>query len=181
MVETTIPYYRSAYVFVTRADRHIGIDTLLDPSLGTLRVGVQLIGNDGFNTPPAHALGEQGIVDNVVGFPVYGDYRQPSPAARIVTAVESGRIDIAAAWGPLAGYFASISPVPLTVTPIADTTRFAPLRFDYAISMGVRKGDHARRDTLNGIIAAHRSDIEALLARYGVPLLPLPVTPAAAR
>ena len=71
--------------------------------------------------------------------------------------------------------------VPLTVTPIADTTRFAPLRFDYAISMGVRKGDHARRDTLNGIIAAHRSDIEALLARYGVPLLPLPVTPAAAR
>ena len=41
-----------------------------------------MIGDDFTNTPPAHALARRGITHNVVGFPVYGDYSQPSPLAR---------------------------------------------------------------------------------------------------
>ena len=37
-------------------------------------IGVQLIGDDGSNTPPAHALARRGIVDNVRGYTLYGDY-----------------------------------------------------------------------------------------------------------
>ena len=174
MVSTTRPYYRSGYVFVSLTGRNLDISSIKDPRLKSLKIGVQLIGNDGFNTPPSHALAAQGIVDNLVGYTVYGDYREQNPAARIVTAVEHGDVDIAAVWGPLAGYFAKQSPVPLTVTPITETAAFTPLIFEYDISMGVRKGDAARKAALDEIIVRKRPQIKALLADYGVPLLKEP-------
>jgi mxaJ protein len=176
LVETTKPYYRSSYVFVSREDQHLDLSSLVDPRLRQLVLGVHLIGDDGNNTPPAQALGDQGIVDNVRGYPIYGDYREANPPARLIEAVEKGRIDVAVAWGPLGGYFAKLSEVPLTVMPIQDGERFAPQQFQFAISMGVRKGDHALRDVLNGFIEEHRSEIASLLRSYGVPLLELPAT-----
>jgi len=176
LVETTLPYYRSTYVFVSRADRHLRISSIKDPRLQKLKkIGVQLIGDDGFNTPPSHALAAEGLDDKMVGYTVYGDYRKPNPPARIVTAVERGEVDIAAVWGPLAGYFAKISPVPLEVTPITKTASFRPLIFQYDIAMGVRKGDHARRDQLNAILQRKRPQIEALLARFGIPRVAMPM------
>jgi quinoprotein dehydrogenase-associated probable ABC transporter substrate-binding protein len=170
LVETTRPYYRSTYVFVSQTARHLRLNAIDDPQLRGLAIGVHLIGNDGNNTPPAHALGQQGIIDNVRGFMIYGDYREPDPPARLIEAVEHGEIDLAAAWGPLAGYVAKTSTVPLTVTPIAAGERFAPQQFQFEIAMGVRKGDHALRDRLNDFIAQSDSEIAALLADYGVPL-----------
>lgn len=176
LAETTKPYYRSTYVFVTRQDQHLDLSSLLDQRLHHLVIGVHLIGDDGNNPPPAQALGEQGIVENVRGYSIYGDYRQADPPARLIEAVENGDIDVAAAWGPLAGYFAQRSPVPLMVTPIRDYERFAPQQFQFAIAMGVRKGDDALRDRLNAFIDEHRSEIAALLRSYGVPLVDRPVT-----
>jgi mxaJ protein len=170
LVETTRPYYRSTYVFVSQTARHLRLNAIDDPQLRGLAIGVHLIGDDGNNTPPAHALGQQGIIDNVRGFMIYGDYREPDPPARLIEAVEHGEIDVAAAWGPLAGYVAKTSTVPLTVTPIAAGERFAPQQFQFEIAMGVRKGDHALRDRLNDFIAQSDSEIAALLADYGVPL-----------
>ena len=176
LVEATKPYYRSTYVFVSRRDEHLDLSSLLDPRLRRLVIGVHLVGDDGNNPPPAQALGELGIVDNVRGYSIYGDYRQADPPARLIEAVEHGEIDVAAAWGPLGGYFAEHSKVPLTVTPIQDGERFAPQKFQFAISMGVRKGDHALRDQLNAFIDEHRSEITSLLRSYGVPLVDGPVT-----
>ncbi len=176
LVETTKSYYRSTYVFVTRQDRHLDLSSLLDPRLHDLAIGVHLIGDDGNNPPPAQALGQQGIVDNVHGYSIYGDYREANPPARLIEAVESGKIDVAAAWGPLAGYFAKGSPVALTVTPIQDYAGFAPQQFQFSIAMGVRKGDRALRDRLNAFIDAHRSEVASLLRSYGVPLVEKPVT-----
>ncbi|MET4322008.1 substrate-binding domain-containing protein [Bradyrhizobium sp. RT5a] len=176
LVETTKPYYRSSYVFVTRQDQHLELSSLLDPRLHHLVIGVHLIGDDGNNPPPAQALGDQGIVDNVRGYSIYGDYRQADPPARLIEAVESGKIDVAAAWGPLGGYFAQRSPVPLTVTPIRDYERFPSQQFQFTIAMGVRKGDDALRDRLNAFIDEHRSEISSLLRSYGVPLVDQSVT-----
>ncbi|QQO13202.1 substrate-binding domain-containing protein [Bradyrhizobium diazoefficiens] len=176
LVETTKPYYRSTYVFVTRQAQHLDLSSLLDSRLHQLVIGVHLIGDDGNNPPPAQALGDQGIVENVRGYPIYGDYREADPPARLIEAVENGDIDVAAAWGPLGGYFAQRSPVPLTVTPIRDYERFAPQQFQFAIAMGVRKGDDDLRDRLNSFIEEHRSEIGSLLDNYGVPLVDQPVT-----
>jgi quinoprotein dehydrogenase-associated probable ABC transporter substrate-binding protein len=176
LVETTKSYYRSTYVFVSRQAEHLDLSSLLDPRLRHLVIGVHLVGDDGSNPPPAQALGQLGIVDNVRGYSIYGDYRQADPPARLIEAVEHGEIDVAAAWGPLGGYFAERSKLPLTVTPIQDDARFTPQQFQFAIAMGVRKGDHALRDQLNVFIDEHRSDIAALLRSYGVPLVDAPVT-----
>ena len=69
-LRTTRPYYRSSYVFVTRKDRHLRSSRSTIRVLRQLRIGVQMIGDDGMNTPPAHALGNRGIIDNVVGYTV---------------------------------------------------------------------------------------------------------------
>ena len=74
--------------------------TLDDPRLRSATIGVQMIGNDAMNTPPAHAIASRGITDNVRGYMVYGDYGRPNPPAAIVDAVENRQIDVALVWGP---------------------------------------------------------------------------------
>ena len=170
MISTTRSYYRSSYVFVSRADSDLTFSSINAPELKDLKIGVHLIGDDGANTPPAHALGHQNIIDNVVGYPIYGDYRQESPPSELVKAVEKGEIDIAAVWGPLAGYYARQSEVPLRIVPITDTLEYMPMLFQYAIAMGVRKTDPVLKNQLNEVIYQRKDEIQALLERYGVPL-----------
>src|ERR1700728_383328 len=61
MMASTRPYYRSSYVFVTRADRGWHIASFDDPQLRNFAIGVQMVGADATNTPPAHALADRGI------------------------------------------------------------------------------------------------------------------------
>jgi quinoprotein dehydrogenase-associated probable ABC transporter substrate-binding protein len=170
-VDETRAYYASTYVFVSRSADDLRLSSLTDQRLRVLRIGVHLIGAD--DTPPELALGEQGIVNNVSGFMIYGDYSRPNPPERLLEALAQRRIDVAAVWGPLGGYFAQRSPVPMTVTAMTHTARFAPLSFRYAIAMGVRKGDRARREQLERVLARQQPRISALLQSYGVPLVDL--------
>src|SRR4029079_5343923 len=94
-VSTTVPYYRSTYVFVTRRDRHVKLASFDDPVLKSLRIGVQMVGDDFMNTPPAHALATRHITQNVKGFSVSGDYGQPNPPARVIDALANDDIDVA--------------------------------------------------------------------------------------
>lgn len=169
MALTTSPYYRSTYVFVTRKDRNLGIRSFDDPLLRKLKIGVQIVGDDFSNTPPAHALAARKIVDNVRGFTLYGDYAQENPPARIVDAVEKGEVDVAIVWGPLAGYFARKGRVPLEVVPVSPQIDGPSLPFVFDISMGVRKGDQAFKDELEVILERRHAEIESLLDGYGVP------------
>jgi mxaJ protein len=167
---TTRPYYRSSYVFVTRRDGGPRAASLDDPVLQRVKVGVQLIGDDGWNSPPAHALAERHIVSNVVGFMVYGDYREANPPARIIDAVAKGDIDLAVAWGPLAGYFAARSAVPLTVAALGsavDRRTSLPLAFD--ISVGVARNNQPLRNEIDRVLVRRRAEIKRLLDEYHVP------------
>jgi mxaJ protein len=83
--ETTRPYCRSTYVSVSRRDRRLAISSLDDPRLARLRIGVQMIGAEAANSPPAHALARRGIVTRVEVVPriervleQYGVPREPS-------------------------------------------------------------------------------------------------------
>jgi mxaJ protein len=169
MLATTRPYYKSTYVFVSRRDRHLGIRSFDDAALRRLKIGVQLVGDDFANTPPAHALTNRGMVKNLVGFMVYGDYREPNPPARIIDAVVNRTVDVAVVWGPLAGYFAQKSPVPLDIVPVSPQVDLPFLPFVFAISMGVRRGDSTFRNQLDDFIARRHESIDSILAAYGVP------------
>jgi mxaJ protein len=169
LAQTTAPYYRSTYVFVYRKNRGLDISSLDDPLLRKLKIGVQMIGDDSANTPPAHALTNRKIIENVRGYTVYGDYAEANPPARIVEAVANGEIDVAIVWGPLAGYFAKRQKVPLEVTPVSPEIDLPYLPFVFDISMGVRRGDDAFREELEQILVRRRAEIESLLDEYGVP------------
>lgn len=175
-VSTTVPYYRSTYVFVTRRDSHVKLASFDDPVLKSLRIGVQMVGDDFMNTPPAHALATRHIIQNVKGFSVYGDYGQPNPPARVIDALANDDIDVAIAWGPLAGYFASREPVALDLTPVSPQIDLPFLPFVFDISMGVRRGQESLRDQLNTIISRRRSEIDRILDSYGVPRLSVALT-----
>jgi mxaJ protein len=171
MVKTTKPYYRSSYVFVTRADRRLSIRSIDDARLRRLQIGIPIVGDDYENPPPAQALAARHIVDNVHGYPVYGDYSKPGPSWGGLEALTRGDVDVAIAWGPLAGYFARHSAVPLSIVPMPrpSTQRIEAVAFDIAI--GVRRGNNALAAELDAAIDRHRSDIDAILARYGVPIV----------
>ena len=167
MLLTTRPYYRSTYTFVTR--RGTRIESFDDPQLTRLRVGVQIIGDDFANSPPAEALAKRGIVRNVKGYTVLGNYKEPNPPSRIVRAVADGEIDVAIAWGPLAAYFARASRVPLRVSPVSPEIDVPYLPFVFDIAMGVRRGETAFRDSVDHAIMRRQKDIDRILAAYAVP------------
>lgn len=171
MLLTSRPYYRSTYMFVTRQNANLGGLTLDDARLKHLKIGVQMVGNDATNTPPAHALAARGVVDNVRGYMLYGDYSKPNPPAEIVRAVERGDVDVALVWGPLAGYFAARSPVPLRLEPVTPwmANMQWPMQFD--ISVGVQNGNQKLLKEIDGVLDRRSGEIRRLLAAYHVPIV----------
>jgi mxaJ protein len=166
---TTVPYYRSTYAFVYRKNSGLSIRSFDDAILRNIKIGVQMIGDDSANTPPAHALSNRHIVRNVRGYNVYGDYAQANPPARILDAVAKGEIDVAVVWGPLAGYFAKRQRVPLEVVPVSPEIDLPFLPFVFDISIGVRRGDNAFKDQLEEILSRKSREIESILDEYNVP------------
>jgi mxaJ protein len=163
-VATTAPYYRSRYVFVQRAGART-IRSLDDPALRTLKIGVPLVGDDGWNPAPVHALAARKIVDNLIGYSVYGDYGQPNPPAALIEAVRRGEIDLAIAWGPLAGSLGT----GLKLTPLDEREAPDGLPFAYDISAGVRRGDAALKGEVEAVLRRRTAEVRAILQRFGVP------------
>jgi mxaJ protein len=171
MLATTRPYYRSVYVFVTRAADKLELEGFDDARLRTLMIGVQMVGDDFSNTPPAHALARRGVVDNVRGYMLYGDYAQDSPARAIIDDVARRRLDVAVVWGPLAGNFARQHRPELHVQAVRPLFDGPMLPMVFAISMGVRKDDRALLRELDEVLAQQAIQIQALLREYGIATL----------
>jgi quinoprotein dehydrogenase-associated probable ABC transporter substrate-binding protein len=173
-VLTTPPYYRSTYVFVSAKRQKLAISSFADPALRTLKIGLHAVGNDGANTPPAHALAQRGIVNNIVGFPMWDAAVVNNPPGRIVDAVAKGQIDIAIVWGPIGGYFAHKQHGnALTVTPVADADAMPDMPFSYAMSIGVRKNDEALATRLQQSLERKQHEIHDILTAYHIPLIEL--------
>jgi len=170
LLQPTRTYYRSAYAFVSRRDRHLHIDSFDSGALRALTIGIQISGDDYNNPPAAQALAERHIIQHVRGFPIYGDYSRPDPQREIVDAVADGRVDVAIVWGPLAGYYAARERTPLIVTPIASAHDGRVAAFAFDIAMGVRRDDRALKTALDDVIARRGPAIRQILRSYGVPL-----------
>lgn len=167
---TTAPYYRSTYVFVTRRSSRLHFVSMNDPRLHHVRIGIHVIGDDYNSLPPGVALAGRGIVRNVIGYSIYGNYATASPPSTLISAVAQGKVDVAIAWGPLAGYYAARSHVPLDVSPVTDAMAGHGIPFSYAIAMGVRKGDTTRLGVLQRELDRRHAAIQRILREYDVPL-----------
>jgi mxaJ protein len=173
-IDTTQPYYRSGYVFVSRSDRNLKITSLDDPRLHHLRIGIHNLGDTDREAPPAHALASRGIVSNLVGYNIFGsNLDETDPSSDLIKAVEKGDIDLALVWGPIAGYFARLSPVPLVVSPIEVDSANPNLPLSFDIAAGVRREDDMLKQQLDSELQRRRPQIEHLLVSYGIPQLSL--------
>lgn len=165
------PYYRSTYVFLWRRDRNLQVRSLNDPALQGLRIGVHVVSDDASNLPPAQALANRGLFRNMVAYSIYGDLSKPNPPAALIDAVARGRVDLAIAWGPLAGYFAQRAGTPIAIVPVSPQVDQPFLPFTFSISIGVRPMDIDLLRAINRALERHRNEIHEILQSYGVPLL----------
>jgi quinoprotein dehydrogenase-associated probable ABC transporter substrate-binding protein len=164
LVEDTNPYYRTSYALIYRQDDAslAGVDQLSDPRLKSKRIGV-------FDrTPPVSILAAYGLNAEVKPFAVSGA-NGAKGAEDLIDEIAEGKIDAALIWGPIGGYFAQWSPVPLAVVPLSRETVGPRLLFD--ITMGVRPAEPEWKQTLNKLIAENQTDINSILSSFRVPLL----------
>jgi mxaJ protein len=177
-VLTTKPYYRSGYVFITRADRDLDVKSWSDPRLKTVDHMVV-----GFGTPGEVMLKDIGRYEedmaylySLVNFrAARNTYTQIDPA-RMVSEVATGKADVAVAFGPDVARYVKDSAQPLRMTLVPDDTtrsdgRKMPQSFDQ--SMGVRRDDAALKAALDAAIVKAKPKIEAILKQDGVPLVPV--------
>jgi len=170
-VALTKPYFRSTYYFVYRADRGLAIKSLDDTILKHLKIGVNMIGYDYTNTPPAHALAPRGIV-GLVGF---YNFLNPDPKADhpedIIDAIVKDSIDVAIMWGPKAGYWVKRAAVPLTMVALPDSDPVSGMPFAWSMAMGVRHRDKELRATLDSVLDRRHAEIVGVLQEFNVPML----------
>jgi quinoprotein dehydrogenase-associated probable ABC transporter substrate-binding protein len=163
MVLNTNPYYRSSYVIVTRRKSNLDIDTLSDPRLGRLKIGLIAA------TPPATIIASKGLMANIRSYDLYVDTRYDQPPKRMIEDLARGVVDVAILWGPIAGYYARQHGDQLRVVPLIKEAKGS--RMDFYITMGVRPNETNWKNQINRLIRTHQKQITAILREYGIPLL----------
>jgi quinoprotein dehydrogenase-associated probable ABC transporter substrate-binding protein len=172
----TRPYYRSTYVMVTQADRALKFESLYDPGLKDLRIGLHIVEDD--YSPPGHLLAAQGLSGQIVGYSLYGAYGETNPPARLIEAVAKGEVDLAIAWGPVAEYFAKRTAVRLAIQPVSPS-RFQMIPFSYSIGVAVRKGDVTLQSAIQKVLDNECQRIRTLVKEYAFPSLEEEAPPCA--
>jgi quinoprotein dehydrogenase-associated probable ABC transporter substrate-binding protein len=164
LVQSTNPYYRTAYTLVFKSDAGLeGISSLADERLKQKRMGVVA------GTPPATYLAMHGLLARTKPYALMVDTRINSSAEAMIKDLRAGEIEVGLLWGPMAGYFAAQEHPPLRVVPLLQET--GGPRLAYRISMGVRASDQNWKRELNLRIHENQAEINKLLLSYGVPLL----------
>lgn len=173
MTLTTAPYYHSTYVLLIAKGR--GWDDISDAEQllqlplekqEALKIAM-------FDRGPGTTwLQKAGLLDQGIPYQSMSGDNENNVAMQIQKDLKAGKIDMVILWGPIAGYVVSQSPKnSYAVIPMKST---AGMKFDFSMAMGVRFGDKARLETLNQLIAAKASAIQAIMAEYDIPLLPIP-------
>jgi len=167
---TTPAYYHSTWAMVIPKGK--GLDEVrapddllkIDPArLKTLRFG--LVGG----TPPTDWLLKNHLIEQAQSIPTQSGDPEVYPGEMINKELAAGHIDVAFAWGPIAGFFAKHAPEPgMRVLPFPSNP---DVRYDFKIAMGVRFGEKEWRDRIASLIASKKKEIDAILLSYGVPLL----------
>ncbi|CAD5372140.1 putative Quinoprotein dehydrogenase-associated ABC transporter substrate-binding protein [Rubrivivax sp. A210] len=169
-VSVTKPYYRSTYALVyakgkgmdqvASADDFLRLDAA---RLKSLRIGIH-------DRSPASAwLVKHQLVDQGVPYSMLNADPDQYPGEIIEKDLASGKIDAAIVWGPIAGFFAQrVKQTPLAVVPLKSEPG---VKFDYPMAMGVRYGEREWKQQIEGLLESRRTEIQAILREFGVPLV----------
>ncbi len=159
------PLYRSTFVLAYRNDRGINIKSLDDPALKKLRVGVFQV------SAIRQALADHHVVSNTVVHYLShnADIVATNQPSYQVQEVIDGGLDIAATWGPMAGYYKAILHAPLIIQPVNLMEDREQMEFDMALA--VPRGRPDIKAAVENAIEQHKSEIHQILVDFGVPLV----------
>jgi quinoprotein dehydrogenase-associated probable ABC transporter substrate-binding protein len=168
---TTEPYYRSTYVLLVAKGR--GWDDISDAKqLIDLPINRQQALKIAMfdRGPGTQWLQQIGLLDQGIPYQSMSGDGDNNVAMQLDKDLQAKKIDMVVLWGPMAAYIAQQHAKHYLLLPMPQLTG---LRFDFAMAMGVRRGDKERKETLNKLIASKQKEIAAIINSYGVPLLPL--------
>jgi quinoprotein dehydrogenase-associated probable ABC transporter substrate-binding protein len=163
--EMTSSLYRSTFVLVYRDDAGIVIKDFDDPKLSKVKVGVYQV------SAIRQALAQHGVVQNTVIQYLSHDgdlVPEDQPSFQVQQVVDK-KLDVAAVWGPMAGYYKSIRKAPLVIQPVNLMEDTIPLEFDMA--MATPKGRPEIKPLIEKAMRDSKDKIRAILVEYGVPLV----------
>jgi len=164
-VLTTEAIYRTTFVLAYRNDKGLAFKSLDDPKLKKLKVGVYQ------TSAIREALSEHDVSENVVIHYLTHDadlVPEDQPSYQVQEVID-GKLDVAAVWGPFAGYYKALKHAPLTIQPVNLMEDAVPMEYDMAFA--VRTTDKTLKAQLDQAIHKERDGIRAILVEYGVPLV----------
>lgn len=164
---TTKPVYRSTFVLAHRNDKGINIKSFDDPKLlNEYKVGVfqhsairTALQEHGFNR-------DNSVVRTIAHDADLQPNRQPHMT---VQQMIDGEFDVAAVWGPFAGWYKAKKNAPITVIPVNTLEDNTQLEFSLAI--GMRKNAKDLKATIEAVMIKEKDKIKKVLDEYGVPLV----------
>ena len=166
VLRTSKPYYRSGHVYVWRKESNYNITDWDSPVLKKGVIGV--VGQ----SPATIPMDEKGLIANARPYRMQRDLNLPS--SYLIDDLASKEIDIAVAWGPIGGYFAKLSKVPMEVRIIPeyvgyDEINSAKGKEFWNISVGVRKKDKERLEKIDAALVRNKVAIDKILDDFGIP------------
>lgn len=164
---TTMPVYRSTFVLAHRNDKDINIKSFDDPKLlNDYKVGVfqhsairTALQEHGFNR-------DNSVVRTIAHDADLQPNRQPHMT---VQQMIDGDFDVAAVWGPFAGWYKAKKNAPITVIPVNTLEDNTQLEFSLAI--GMRKNAKDLKAAIEAVMIKEKDKIKKVLDEYGVPLV----------
>lgn len=161
-MRTTKPYYRSGNVFIYKKDSGLNITGWDSPDLKKSRIGVI------DKSPATYALNDHGLIANARPYRLQRDLNLPP--SFVIDDLVKGDIDVVVIWGPIGGYFAKQSKVPLEVVlaPEYEKENVKGKEF-WNISIGMRKKDKERQELVQGALDRNQDKINQILDDYGIP------------
>lgn len=164
---TTKPLYKSTFVLAYRNDKGIDIKDLSDPKLlNDYKVGVfqhsavrTVLQENGMNRANT-------IVRTIAHDADLRPERQPHMDVQLML---DGKFDVAAIWGPMAGWYRTIKKEPVTILPLNRLEDKTPMEFPLAI--GMRKNAKDLKAQIEAVMLKEKDKIKQIFDEYGVPLV----------
>jgi quinoprotein dehydrogenase-associated probable ABC transporter substrate-binding protein len=173
LTDTSKPYFHSTYVLLIAKGR--GWDEITDSAqLAALPLAKQeKLKIAMFDRGPGTEwLQKNGLLEQGIPYQSMTGDSEHNIAMQIEKDLRAKTIDMVILWGPMAGYVQSQAP---KGSYIAIPMKSEPgMKFDFSIAMGLRQGDGKRKQTINELIDKNLDKIQAIIASYGIPQLPIP-------
>lgn len=161
-LRTSKPYYRTGNVFVYRKDSGYNITDWTSPDLKKARIGI--VGQSTATIP----LNDNNLMGNARPYRLQRDLNLPP--SFLIDDLVKGEIDVAIVWGPIGGYFAKQSSIPLTVVNIPEYEGVnVKGKEEWNISIGVRKADKDRMALIDAALVRNKDKINKILDDFGIP------------